>query len=146
MTPHPTIIAAAKLLKEKWPTCSTWNDDELLNWIGIFNSKRQIGIVMDGNECVGVGAVRFLNSIEEAKDIHNNDLNGHIAWIEVVVTSKPFAVHTLWMAMKQRCGPNVTKMGGNNVHTGVSRLYDFERYFKLLMNERICYGRIIQSA
>lgn len=138
-------MSAAKLLKEKWPTCSTWNNDELLNWIGIFNAKRQIGIVMDGDECVGVGAVRFLNSIEESKDIYNDDPNGHIAWIEVVVTSKPMAVQTLWLAMKARCSPSVTKMGGTNVHTGVSRLYDFERYFKLLMNDRICYGRNIQG-
>lgn len=145
MNAHPTIISAAKLLKEKWPTCSTWNNDELLNWIGIFNAKRQIGIVMDGDECVGVGAVRFLNSIEESKDIYNDDPNGRIAWIEVVVTSKPMAVQTLWLAMKARCSANVTKMGGTNVHTGVSRLYDFERYFKLLMNDRICYGRKLQS-
>ena len=145
MTPHPTIIAAAKLLKEKWPTCSTWNNDELLNWIGIFNKVRQFGIVQDENgECVGVGAVRFLNSVDEAQDINNNFPDGHIAWIEMVVGTEPRAVQTLWLAMMNMCSGNVTKLGG--VRKGVSRLYDFERYFKLLMNERICYGRIIQSA
>jgi hypothetical protein len=142
MTPHPTILAAAKLLKEKWPTCSTWNDDQIINWIGIFNAKRQIGIVQDENgECCGVGAVRFLNSAEDAEDIYANDLNGHIAWIEVVATTKPMAVQTLWMGMQAMCSDRVTKLGG--IRKGVSRLYDFDRYFKLLMNNRICYGRNI---
>jgi len=142
MTPHPTILAAAKLLKEKWPTCSTWNDDQILNWIGIFNAKRQIGIVQDENgECCGVGAVRFLNSEKDAEDIYANDLNGHIAWIEVVATTKPMAVQTLWMGMQAMCSDRVTKLGG--IRKGVSRLYDFDRYFKLLMNNRICYGRRI---
>jgi hypothetical protein len=140
MTPHPTILAAAKLLKEKWPTCSTWNDDQIINWIGIFNAKRQIGIVQDENgECCGVGAVRFLNSAEDAEDIYANDPNGHIAWIEVVATTKPMAVQTLWMGMQAMCSDRVTKLGG--IRKGVSRLYDFDRYFKLLMNNRICYGR-----
>ena len=133
MTPHPTILAAAKLLKEKWPTCSTWNDDQILNWIGIFNAKRQIGIVQDENgECCGVGAVRFLNSTEEAEDLYANDPNGHIAWIEVVATTKPMAVQTLWMGMKAMCSDRVTKLGG--IRKGVSRLYDFDRYHTLLMN------------
>jgi hypothetical protein len=144
MTPHPTILAAAKLLREKWPTCSTWNNDELLNWIGIFNSKRQIGVIYDDNgECCGVGAVRFINSLEESKDIYANDPEGHIAWIEMVVATKPMAIQTLWMAMMTRCSDKVTKLGGNNMHTGVSRLYDFQRYYRLLMNNRICYGRNI---
>lgn len=133
MTPHPTILAAAKLLKEKWPTCSTWNDDQIINWIGIFNAKRQIGIVQDENgECCGVGAVRFLNSTEEAEDLYANDPNGHIAWIEVVATTKPMAVQTLWMGMKAMCSDRVTKLGG--IRKGVSRLYDFDRYHTLLMN------------
>ena len=46
MTAHPTIIAAAKLLKEKWPTCPTWNNDELLNWIGIFNAHNHSILVV----------------------------------------------------------------------------------------------------
>jgi len=133
MTPHPTILAAAKLLKEKWLTCSTWNDDQIINWIGIFNAKRQIGIVQDENgECCGVGAVRFLNSTEEAEDLYANDPNGHIAWIEVVATTKPMAVQTLWMGMKAMCSDRVTKLGG--IRKGVSRLYDFDRYHTLLMN------------
>jgi len=142
MNPHPTIIEAAKLLREKWPTCSTWNDDQLLNWIGIFNKVRQFGIVQDeAGKCVGVGAVRFLNSVVEADDINNNFKDGHIAWIEMVVGTEPRAVQTLWLAMMGMCSKNVTKLGG--VRKGVSRLYDFNRYFKLLMNNRICYGRNI---
>jgi hypothetical protein len=133
MTPHPTIIAAAKLLKEKWPTCSTWNNDQILNWIGIFNAKKQIGIVQDENgECCGVGAVRFLHSAEQAEDIYANYPDGHIAWIEMVATTKPLAVQTLWLAMKNMCPPQVTKLGG--MRKGVSRLYDFQRYHTLLMN------------
>lgn len=142
MTPHPTIIQAAKLLKEKWPTCSTWNEDQVLNWIGIFNAKKQIGIVQDeSGECCGVGAVRFLNSEDQAEDLYANDPEGHIAWIEVVVATKPMAVQTLWMGMQAMCSDRVTKLGG--IRKGVSRLYDFQRYFKLLMNNRICYGRNI---
>ena len=45
MNAHPSIIEAAKLLRQHWPTCSTWNDDQLLNWIGIFNKIRQLGII-----------------------------------------------------------------------------------------------------
>lgn len=139
MNAHPTIIEAAKLLRQHWPTCSTWNDDQLLNWIGIFNKMRQLGIIKNENgECVGVGAVRFLNSIEEAEDINNNFPDGHIAWIEMVVGVEPEAVQTLWLAMMTRCSKNVTKLGG--FRKGVSRLYDFDRYFKLLMNRRISYG------
>lgn len=139
MNAHPTIIEAAKLLRQHWPTCSTWNDDQLLNWIGIFNKMRQLGIINNENgECVGVGAVRFLNSIEEAEDINNNFPDGHIAWIEMVVGVEPEAVQTLWLAMMTRCSKNVTKLGG--FRKGVSRLYDFDRYFKLLMNRRISYG------
>jgi len=133
MTAHPTAISAAKLLRKKWATCSSWTDDQILNWIGIFNAKRLIGIVLDENgECCGVGAVRFLNSVEEAEDLYANDPNGHIAWIEVVATSKPMAVQTLWMAMKNKCSSRVTRLGG--LRKGVSRLYDFERYHTLLMN------------
>ena len=104
MNAHPTIIAAAKLLREKWPTCSTWNDDQLLNWIGIFNKVRQFGIVEnEAGECVGVGAVRFLNSVAESEDINNNFRDGHIAWIEMVVGTEPKAVQTLWLAMMGMC-------------------------------------------
>ena len=139
MNAHPSIIEAAKLLRLHWPTCSTWNDDQLLNWIGIFNKMNQIGIIKnEKGECVGVGAVRFLNSIEEAEDINNNFPDGHIAWIEMVVGVEPEAVQTLWLAMMTRCSKNVTKLGG--FRKGVSRLYDFDRYFKLLMNRRISYG------
>ena len=142
MNAHPSIIEAAKLLRQHWPTCSTWNDDQLLNWIGIFNKIRQLGIIKNENgECVGVGAVRFLNSIEEAEDINNNFPDGHIAWIEMVVGVEPEAVQTLWLAMMACCSKNVTKLGG--FRKGVSRLYDFDRYFKLLMNRRISYGWII---
>jgi hypothetical protein len=49
------------------------------------------------------------------------------------------AVQTLWMGMQAMCSDRVTKLGG--IRKGVSRLYDFDRYFKLLMNNRICYGR-----
>lgn len=140
MNAHPSIIEAAKLLRQHWPTCSTWNDDQLLNWIGIFNKMRQLGIIKNENgECVGVGAVRFLNSIEEAEDINNNFPDGHIAWIEMVVGVEPEAVQTLWLAMMTCCSKNVTKLGG--FRKGVSRLYDFDRYFKLLMNRGISYGR-----
>ena len=142
MNAHPSIIEAAKLLRQHWPTCSTWNDDQLLNWIGIFNKIRQLGIIKnEKGECVGVGAVRFLNSIEEAEDINNNFPDGHIAWIEMVVGVEPEAVQTLWLAMMTCCSKNVTKLGG--FRKGVSRLYDFDRYFKLLMNRRISYGWII---
>ena len=142
MNAHPTIIEAAKLLRQHWPTCSTWNDDQLLNWIGIFNKMRQLGIIKnEKGECVGVGAVRFLNSIEEAEDINNNFPDGHIAWIEMVVGVEPEAVQTLWLAMMTCCSKNVTKLGG--FRKGVSRLYDFDRYFKLLMNRKISYGWII---
>jgi hypothetical protein len=142
MNAHPSIIEAAKLLRLHWPTCSTWNDDQLLNWIGIFNKIKQIGIIKnEKGECIGVGAVRFLNSIEEAEDINNNFPDGHIAWIEMVVGVEPEAVQTLWLAMMTCCSKNVTKLGG--FRKGVSRLYDFDRYFKLLMNRRISYGRII---
>lgn len=139
MNAHPTIIEAAKLLRQHWPTCSTWNDDQLLNWIGIFNKIRQLGIIKnEKGECVGVGAVRFLNSIEEAEDINNNFPDGHIAWVEMVIGVEPEAVQTLWLAMMTLCSRNVTKLGG--FRKGVSRLYDFDRYFKLLMNRRISYG------
>jgi hypothetical protein len=139
MNAHPTIIEAAKLLRQHWPTCSTWNDDQLLNWIGIFNKIRQLGIIKnEKGECIGVGAVRFLNSIEEAEDINNNFPDGHIAWVEMVIGVEPEAVQTLWLAMMTLCSRNVTKLGG--FRKGVSRLYDFDRYFKLLMNRKISYG------
>ena len=142
MNAHPSIIEAAKLLRQHWPTCSTWNDDQLLNWIGIFNKIRQLGIIKnEKGECVGVGAVRVLNSLEEVEDINNNFPDGHIAWIEMVVGVEPEAVQTLWLAMMTVCSDKVTKVGGFS--RGVSRLYDFNRYFKLLMNRRISYGRII---
>lgn len=142
MSAHPTNIEAAKLLREHWPTCSTWNDEQILNWIGIFNAKKLIGIVKnEEGKCVGVGAVRFLNSIEESEDLNNNFPDGHIAWIEIAIGTEPCAVQTLWLAMMRLCSKNVTKLGG--FRKGISRLYDFDRYFKLLMNKRISYGRNI---
>jgi len=142
MTAHPTNIEAAKLLREHWPTCSSWTEDQILNWIGIFNAKKLIGTVKnEEGKCVGVGAVRFLNSIEESEDLNNNFPDGHIAWIEIAIGTEPHAVQTLWLAMMRLCSKNVTKLGG--FRKGINRLYDFDRYFKLLMNKRISYGRII---
>lgn len=142
MSVHPTNIEAAKLLREHWPTCSKWTDEQILNWIGIFNAKKLIGIVKnDEGKCVGVGAVRFLNSIEESEDLNNNFPDGHIAWIEIAIGTEPYAVQTLWMAMMRLCSKNVTKLGG--FYKGTRRLYNFDRYYKLIMNERISYGLII---
>ena len=142
MSVHPTNIEAAKLLREHWPTCTSWTEDQILNWIGIFSSKKLFGIVKnDEGKCVGVGAVRFLNSIEESEDLNNNFPEGHIAWIEIAIGTEPYAVQTLWLAMMRLCSKNVTKLGG--LRKGINRLYDFDRYFKLIMNERISYGRII---
>ena len=95
----------------------------------------------DEGKCVGVGAFRFLKSIEESEDLNNNFPDGHIAWIEIAIGTEPYAVQTLWMAMMRMCSKNVTKLGG--FRKGISRLYDFDRYFKLIMNERITYGIII---
>ena len=142
MSVHPTNIEAAKLLREHWPTCSKWTEDQILNWIGIFNAKKLFVIVKnDEGKCVGVGAFRFLKSIEESEDLNNNFPDGHIAWIEIAIGTEPYAVQTLWMAMMRLCSKNVTKLGG--FRKGISRLYDFDRYFKLIMNERITYGIII---
>ena len=142
MSVHPTNIEAAKLLREHWPTCSKWTEDQILNWIGIFNAKKLFVIVKnDEGKCVGVGAFRFLKSIEESEDLNNNFPDGHIAWIEIAIGTEPYAVQTLWMAMMRMCSKNVTKLGG--FRKGISRLYDFDRYFKLIMNERITYGIII---
>lgn len=142
MNAHPTNIEAAKLLREQWPSFSNWTDDQILNWIGIFNAKKQFWVVKnDEGKCVGVAAVRFLNCIEQSEDLHSNHPDGHIAWVELVIGTERYAVQTLWLAMMSHCSKNVTKLGG--LSNNIPRLYDFKRYFKLLMNERITYGQKI---
>jgi hypothetical protein len=140
MSVHPTNIEAAKLLREHWPAYSKLSDDQIFNWIGFFSSKKLLGIVKnEEGKCVGVGAFRFLNSLEESKNINNNFPDGHIVWIEIAIGTEPHVVQSLWMGMMRLCSKNVTKLGG--LRKGVARLYDFERYCKLIMNERITYGR-----
>lgn len=144
MTAHPTIISAAALLKRKWPTCRKWNRDEILSYLGFFNEIRQVGVIYDdSNKCVGVGLVRFLKSMDEASDMMANDTHGTIAWIDMVVGTKQFAVHSLMLALIgciEKKAPSVTHIGGRHLVTGVHRLYPLERYVKLLMNKRISYG------
>lgn len=143
MKAHPTIISAAALLKRKWPTCRNWSKDEIINYLAFFNEQRQLGVVQDEGKCVGVGLVRFLTDKEQASEIGFNDPSGTIAWVEMVVGSKPFAVQTLMLGLVDCCkkkAPNVSQIGGRHVVTGAHRLYPFDRYLKLLMNRRISYG------
>lgn len=143
MDAHPTIISAAALLKRKWPTCRRWTRQQLINFLGFFNEKRQLGVVIDEGRCVGVGIVRILKDEKDANDPSITDNDGHIAWVEIVATTKPTAVHSLFLGMMRFCkqnAPNVRLIGGRHTPTGAHRLSDFNRYFNLLMNRRICYG------
>lgn len=143
MTAHPTLISAAAVLKRKWPTCRRWTREQLINFLAFFNEKRQLGIVIDEGRCVGVGIVRILKDENEANDPRLTDNSGHIAWVEIVATTKPMAVQTLFLGMLRFCkmnAPNVTLLGGRHTPTGAHRLYPFDRYFNLVTNKRISYG------
>lgn len=135
MSPHPSIENACALLRRTWPTCKDWTDEQLLNWIGFFNRHRQCAIVMDGDECVGFGAVRFLRNEADAVEVFQNDLSGHIAWVEMVVSTVTSALPTLMVALMEcinRSGAPVTLLGGQDIQTKKVRLYPVERYARLV--------------
>ena len=136
MKPHESIEKACALLRDHWPTCKDWTEDQLLNWVGFFNRHRQCAVVMDGDECVGFGAVRFLRDQSHAKDVFQNDVEGHIAWVEMVVGTIPMALPTLMVALIEcvrRIGAKVTLLGGQDIKTKQVRLYPFERYASLVL-------------
>lgn len=98
---------------------------------------------MDHGRCVGVGIVRILKDENEANNPSLTDNSGHIAWVEIVATTKPMAVQTLFLGMMmfiKNNAPNVRLVGGRNLSTGAHRLYPFQRYFNLITNKRISYG------
>lgn len=134
---------AINLLREKWGNCRNWSDDQLLAWMSYF--KGRIAFIQHEGQCVGVGAVRFINDLSQSDDWKANDPEGSIAWVEVVVASKEDAVQSLMKVLLSRCGKHVTKIGGRNAATGKVRLFDFDRYCNLLFNKRISYGRKLQS-
>lgn len=134
---------AIQLLREKWETCRNWSDDQILAWMSYFRGR--IGFIDDNGECVGVGAVRFINDLSESGDWKINRPDGKIAWIEIVVTSKPHAVASLMSALVDKCHQGVNRIGGRNMATGKVRLFDFQRYCSLLFNERVSYGRKLRS-
>jgi hypothetical protein len=135
MNPHPSIEKACALLRKTWPTCKGWTDEQLLNWIGFFNRHQQCAIVMDGDECVGFGAVRFLRNEADAVNVFQNDASGHIAWVEMVVSTVTSALPTLMVALTdcvRRVGCRVTLLGGQDIKTKKVRLYPIERYARLV--------------
>lgn len=135
---------AIRLLREKWDTCRNWSDDQILAWISYFRGR--IGFIADeSGECCGVGAVRFINDLSQSEDWRINEPDGTIAWVEIVVANKEQAVASLMAALVGRCKPCVTRIGGRNLTTGKVRLFDFNRYCTLLSNNRITYGRKLQS-
>jgi len=136
MSPHLSIVKACGLLREHWPTCKDWTEDQLLNWIGFFNRLRQCAVVMDGDECVGFGAVRFLNHEDEARDVFLSDPNGRIAWVEMVVATNPSALLTLMSALFAcigSVGAPVELLGGQDIKTRKVRLYPLGRYANLVL-------------
>ena len=138
MKPHPTIEKACALLRVHWPTCKDWTEDQLLNWIGFFNRHRQCAVVMDGDECVGFVAFRFLNSIEEAKTPLFTRQDGRIAWIEMVIATKAMAVQTMTLALLnciERIGARIELMGGEDIRTDRVKLYPFKRYLNLIFSK-----------
>jgi len=136
MKPHPTIEKACALLRVHWPTCKDWTEDQLLNWIGFFNRLRQCAVVMDGEECVGFGAVRFLNHEGESVDVFMSDPNGRIAWVEMVVATNPAALMQLMGALLAcigSVGAPVELLGGQDIKTRKVRLYPLGRYASLVL-------------
>lgn len=133
----PSIRLACSLLRDHWPTCKDWTDDQLLNWVGFFNRHRQCAIIMDGETCVGFGAVRFVNTPEQAEaDVFANDIRGCIAWVEMVVGLVPNAVPTLMIALIRcirRVGANVTHLGGHLLKRRRVVLHPFNRYATLVL-------------
>ena len=91
---------------------------------------------MDGEECVGFGAVRFLNSASESNDLLFNDPKGSIAWVEMVIGTVKGAVQTLMVALVdcvKRVGANVSFLGGEDILTKKTKLYPFDRYVSLVI-------------
>jgi hypothetical protein len=134
---------AINLLREKWGNCRNWSDDQLLAWMSYF--KGRIAFIQHEGQCVGVGAVRFINDLSQSEDWRINEPDGTIAWIEIVVANKEQAVASLMAVLVSKCKPCVTRIGGRNLTTGKVRLFDFNRYCTLLSNNRITYGRKLQS-
>lgn len=137
MEPHPSIRHACRLLRAHWATCKDWTDDQLLNWVGFFNRHRQCAVIMDGEECVGFGAVRFVSSREQAEaDVFANSHDGHIAWIEMVVGTVPLTLPTLMLVLTRKIresGRIVTVIGGHLMRRKRVFLYPFNRYATLVL-------------
>ena len=126
------IDAVIRLLRSKGRNFASWTDDQIISFIDVFMKRGHASFVMDGNECVGVGLIRYLPDA----DLHQNPLlhdpNGKIVWVESVTAKSQQAFWCLLVALKEamrKDGSTATMIGGNRISRNNRLfLYDLEPF------------------
>lgn len=126
------IDSVIKLLRSKGRNFASWTDDQIISFVHVFMQRGHASFIMDGNECVGVGLIRYLPDA----DLHQNQLlhdpSGKIVWVESVTAENHSAFRCLLVALKdamRKDGSTATMIGGTRIRRSNRLfLYDLEPF------------------
>lgn len=122
------VNAVIRLLREKGVTFDAWTDCQIVSYVSWFMERNHCSIIMDGNECAGVGLIRYVNDPSEAESPLAHRPDGKMVWVDVVVASCPLVfsvmLHQLSMVM-ERDGNKANVIAGRRVRRG-GRLFMIE--------------------
>lgn len=110
-----------------------WSDEDLTAWLGWYHMQRAIGVVLDGEEVVGVGIGYPCRADQVMKQNNVPDPDGDYYKVEHVCVTRPRAIIGLMLMVNQQC-PTWKSKDFVGLRAGKVRLYGLQDIRRLVKN------------
>ena len=109
--------------------CRFWKREELESWLEWCVWHGHCGLAMNKGQLVGVGIGRPIHHINDADRYYSVDYQGPLLWIDLVASTNPVGMKTVWQMALDRFGERQwVAFYRFKEQLKKAHVYDFERF------------------